>query len=266
MDVALWDLKAKLLKTPLFRLLVPTPGCPDLWQWRITNYSDEKMTEQLAGWVSQGIPRVKIKIGKDWGTQEENDLHRVQVARQAIGPATELFVDANGAYAAKQAVRMASKFTEYDVSYFEEPFLPTSSSSWPSFTARFPRTCGRRIRLRPVVFPRHVGGWSGGYFASGCHALPGDHGWLEAAHLAHSFAVPFSAHTAPTIHAQAGCAAPRLAHVEYFFDHVRIEKMFFDGLPRLAKAVFGRTPSGRGLASSSKPLTLKNGGLVDAHW
>ena len=57
-------------------------------------------------------------------------------------------------------------------------------------------------------------------------------GWLEVAHLAHSFAVPFSAHTAPSIHAQLGCAAPSLAHVEYFYDHARIENMLFDGAPQ----------------------------------
>jgi L-alanine-DL-glutamate epimerase-like enolase superfamily enzyme len=54
-------------------------------------------------------------------------------------------------------------------------------------------------------------------------------GWLEVAQLAHSFAVPFSAHCAPSIHAQIGCAASELVHVEYFHDHVRIERMLFDG-------------------------------------
>jgi L-alanine-DL-glutamate epimerase-like enolase superfamily enzyme len=54
-------------------------------------------------------------------------------------------------------------------------------------------------------------------------------GWLEAAGLAHSFATPFSAHCGPSIHAQIACAAPRVAHIEYFHDHVRIEHLFFDG-------------------------------------
>src|SRR5207244_59727 len=57
-------------------------------------------------------------------------------------------------------------------------------------------------------------------------------GFLDAARLAYGFAIPFSAHCGPTIHAQAGCAAPQLAHVEYFHDHARIEAMLFDGAPR----------------------------------
>lgn len=36
---------------------------------------------------------------------------------------------------------------------------------------------------------------------------------------------------APALHAHVGCAAPQFAHVEYFYDHVRIEKMLFDGVP-----------------------------------
>jgi L-alanine-DL-glutamate epimerase-like enolase superfamily enzyme len=55
-------------------------------------------------------------------------------------------------------------------------------------------------------------------------------GWLEAASLAHSFAIPFSAHCGPSIHAQAACLAPHISHIEYFHDHVRIEHLLFDGV------------------------------------
>jgi L-alanine-DL-glutamate epimerase-like enolase superfamily enzyme len=55
-------------------------------------------------------------------------------------------------------------------------------------------------------------------------------GFLRAAALAEADGVQFSAHTSPSIHAHAGCAAPTLAHVEYFHDHVRIESMLFDGV------------------------------------
>jgi L-alanine-DL-glutamate epimerase-like enolase superfamily enzyme len=56
-------------------------------------------------------------------------------------------------------------------------------------------------------------------------------GFMEAAALAHSFAVPFSAHTAPHIHAHICCAVPQIEHVEYFHDHARIEQLIFDGAP-----------------------------------
>jgi L-alanine-DL-glutamate epimerase-like enolase superfamily enzyme len=77
-------------------------------------------------------------------------------------------------------------------------------------------------------------------------------GWLEAAALAHTFATPFSAHTAPTIHAHVGCAAPTIAHVEYFHDHVRIERLVFDGAPEPAGGCLAPDPSRPGLGLTFK--------------
>ena len=54
-------------------------------------------------------------------------------------------------------------------------------------------------------------------------------GFLSAGNLSSAFATPFSAHTAPSLHAHAACALPAALNVEYFFDHYRIEQMFFDG-------------------------------------
>lgn len=77
-------------------------------------------------------------------------------------------------------------------------------------------------------------------------------GFLEAATLAYSFAVPFSAHTAPSIHTQAGCAVPEIAHVEYFHDHARIEQLLFDGAPRPRAGLLEPDPSRPGLGLELK--------------
>src|SRR5207244_310216 len=73
-------------------------------------------------WVhEQGIPRVKMKVGTDWGGRPAEDVRRVRVARDAIGSNAELFVDANGAYTANQAIAQATRFADACVTYFEEP-------------------------------------------------------------------------------------------------------------------------------------------------
>src|ERR671936_339003 len=77
-------------------------------------------------------------------------------------------------------------------------------------------------------------------------------GWLQAAELAYAANTPFSAHTAPSIHAQIGCAAPSLAHVEYFHDHVRIEQMLFDGAPRPSHGCLRPDPDAPGLGFQLK--------------
>jgi L-alanine-DL-glutamate epimerase-like enolase superfamily enzyme len=53
--------------------------------------------------------------------------------------------------------------------------------------------------------------------------------FLRVAALCAAYQLPLSAHTAPSLHRHVACAAPALVHVEYFFDHERIEQMFFDG-------------------------------------
>src|SRR3954447_23734484 len=122
-DVALWDLAARLLDVPLVRLLgrvrdeVPVYGSGGF-----TSYDDATLRRQLSGWVEgEGIPRVKIKVGESWGTAEDRDLARAQIARRTVGESAELFVDANGGYSVGQAVRMGRCYDELGVTWFEEP-------------------------------------------------------------------------------------------------------------------------------------------------
>src|SRR5581483_5633139 len=117
-DAALWDLKARLLGLPLVTLLGAVRAeVPVYGSGGFTSYSVSQLQERLGRWVADGISRVKMKLG----TRPEEDPHRVRAARDAIGPDSELFVDANGAYSRKQALAFAQQFTEHRVSWFEEP-------------------------------------------------------------------------------------------------------------------------------------------------
>src|SRR5579884_2436839 len=117
-DVALWDLKGRLLDLSLVDLLgAVRDAVPVYGSGGFTSYSIGQLQAQLRGWVGQGIPRVKMKIG----THPADDLGRVRAARDAIGPDAALYVDANGAYSRKQALAQAQAFREYGVVWFEEP-------------------------------------------------------------------------------------------------------------------------------------------------
>ena len=67
-----------------------------------TSLTNDELAEQLAGWVEEGIPRVKMKVGRE----PERDVERVGTARAAIGEATELYVDANGAFDRRRALAL----------------------------------------------------------------------------------------------------------------------------------------------------------------
>ncbi|MGH2856657.1 MAG: enolase C-terminal domain-like protein, partial [Solirubrobacteraceae bacterium] len=118
-DTALWDLKARLLELPLATLLDATRDTVPIYgSGGFCSYPDERLAQQLSGWVEQGIPRVKMKVGRE----PERDLERVRAARSAIGPDAELYVDANGALQRMQALWFARRYAEeFGVSWFEEP-------------------------------------------------------------------------------------------------------------------------------------------------
>ncbi len=227
-DNALWDLKARLLDLPLVRLLgqlrarVPVYGSGGF-----TSYSIAQLTDQLRGWRDDGIGRVKMKVGHN----PADDPLRVRAAREAIGDA-ELFVDANGGYDRKQALAMAQRFADSRVTWLEEP---VSSDDLDGL--RLLRDCA------PPAIEIAAGeyGYALGYFramlaAGAVDVLQADAtrcagitGFMRTAALCEALHVPLSSHCAPAIHAHPCCAAAPVRHVEYFFDHVRIERMLFDG-------------------------------------
>ncbi|MFM0619676.1 enolase C-terminal domain-like protein [Paraburkholderia nemoris] len=230
-DCALWDLKAKLLDVPLARLLGRLrDAVPIYGSGGFTTYTDDDLREQFSHWVADdGCRWVKMKIGTD----PARDPHRVEVARAAIGE-RGLFVDANGAFDVKQAASLAAVFAEQQVSWFEEP---VSSDDLEGL---------RRLRdLVPHDMEVAAGeyGYTADYFrrmleagavdvlqadASRCGGISG---FMQAANLADVHHIALSAHCAPALHLHVACAVPRLRHQEWFHDHVRIERMLFDGAP-----------------------------------
>ena len=229
-DVALWDLKAHLLNLPLATLLGAVRDSVSIYgSGGFTSYSDEQLRNQFGGWVEQGISRVKMKIGRDANA----DLHRVAVARDTIGPSAELFVDANGAYSRKQALAQAEKFADSGVSWFEEPVSSDDLEGLRLLRDRAPAgidIAAGEYGYDSWYFRRMLDAGAVDVLQADATRCGGITGFRQAAALCEAHHVPLSAHTAPTIHMHLGCAAIPMRHLEYFHDHVRIEKMFFDGV------------------------------------
>jgi len=231
-DLAMWDLKARLLELPLHRLLGAVHDEVLIYgSGGFTTYDDDRLHEQLTGWVTkQGIPRVKIKIGEAWGSQVDRDLDRVRQAREAIGESTELYVDANGGYTVGQAVRVARQLSEADVRWFEEP---VSSDDLDGL--------GQVRRHAAADITAGEYGYDLAYFGRMCAARAVDcvqvdvtrcggiTELLRVAAVAASHGLDVSGHCAPHLHVGALMAVPNLRHLEWFHDHVRIESMLFDG-------------------------------------
>jgi L-alanine-DL-glutamate epimerase-like enolase superfamily enzyme len=232
-DLALWDLKARILGLPLCRLLgMAHDRVPVYGSGGFTSYGLDRLAEQLGGWVERGIPRVKMKVGSSPG----EDPERVRCARQTIGPNTELFVDANGAYSRKQALALAERFrTESDVSWLEEPVSSDDLQGLRLLRDRGPG--GMAIAAGEY-------GYDVGYFrrmleAGAVDVLQADvtrcagiTELLRVGALCRARSMPLSLHCGPSIHLHPALALEPLVHLEYFHDHVRIEQLLFDGVQR----------------------------------
>lgn len=232
LDVALWDLKSRLLALPLVGLLGQVrPAIPAYGSGGFTSYPISRLQQQLSEWATQGLQSVKMKIGREPG----QDLVRVRSARKAIGNDTRLFVDANGAYDVKQALEQAKLFEECAVSWFEEPVSSDDLPGLAFMRERSPacmRIAAGEYGYDLLYFRRMLEAGSVDILQADATRCAGITGFLEAGVLCDAFQIPLSAHTAPSIHQHPCCALGRALNVEYFYDHYRIEQMFFDGAAR----------------------------------
>ena len=253
-DVALWDLKARQMEMPLFQLLGPQRNSVPIYgSGGFTSYSEAELIAQLGGWVSEGISKVKMKIGTNWGEEPEKDIARVAALRQALGEKPEIFVDANGAFGLSRAVEVAKALRDLKVTYFEEPVSSDQLEQLATVRTMIdiPVAAGE-YGYDPWYFQNMVRAEAVDILQADVTRCCGITGWLAAAAIADGHHLHFSAHTAPSIHAHCGCAAPRISHVEYFHDHVRIEQMLFDGAARHSKGQLLVDPSRPGLGLELK--------------
>ncbi len=233
-DIALWDLKARVLDLPLADLFgrvrdrVPVYGSGGF-----TTFDDDELAEQVAGWQAAGCSAMKIKIGESWGTAVARDLRRVHLLRELAGDGAELMVDANGGYSPGQARRIGSELDALGVTWFEEPVssddvdtlrLLRSVLGCDVAAGEYVADERAAVRLAPAVDCLQLDVTRcGGYT-----------GWLRCADVAVAAGLQVSAHCAPSLHAPVAASLPDLRHVEWFADHARLEPLLADGTPMVS--------------------------------
>jgi L-alanine-DL-glutamate epimerase-like enolase superfamily enzyme len=230
-DVALWDLRARLLGLPLVDAIGRTrDAAPVYGSGGFCNYPLGRLREQLGGWVADGIPRVKLKVARE----PDEDPRRLDAVREEIGDDAELYVDANGAFTPEEALAWAERYAlEWGVSWLEEP---VSSADFDGL--RFVREhgpAGLDVAAGEYVYVLRDAVNLLEARAVDCLQLDvtrcgGITGFLAAAAVAHGHGLEVSAHCAPQLSAHVMCAIPNARHSEYFHDHVRIEQQLFDGV------------------------------------
>jgi L-alanine-DL-glutamate epimerase-like enolase superfamily enzyme len=230
-DLALWDLRARLLGLPLVDAIGRTrESVPVYGSGGFCNYALDRLREQLGGWVAQGIPRVKLKVGRN----PADDARRLDAVREEIGDEPELYVDANGAFSRQEALAWADRYAkEWGVTWFEEPVSSADMTGLRLIRERGP--AGLDIAAGEYAFVRRDALNLIEARAVDCLQLDvtrcgGVTGFLEMAAAAHTHNLDVSAHCAPQLSAHVMCAIPNARHIEWFHDHVRADRKLFDGV------------------------------------
>lgn len=233
-DIALWDLKARLLDVPVTTLLGQVRDrVPIYGSGGFTSSTDAEIAQDVAAWKAAGCKAVKIKIGKGFGGDIAWDLRRVALVRELAGPDVELMIDANGAYTTGQAKRVGVELESLRLLWFEEPVSSDDRAGLAQVRAAIQAdvAAGEYISdtydaeaLAPVVDCLQLDTTRcGGYT-----------GFLRGSAIADAHNLQVSGHCAPALHAPVAAALPHLRHVEWFNDHVRLEPLLVDGAPAVS--------------------------------
>jgi L-alanine-DL-glutamate epimerase-like enolase superfamily enzyme len=242
-DVALWDLKAKIAGEPLWRLLGAKEG-------RVKAYasgldyclSDEELFAFYRRMAERGIASGKLKVGLD----PQADLRRLAIMRDALSVAAKrpgLMIDANEYWSPKQAVRAVRHIEErFDLVWVEEP-----ARRWDydglrlvSRQIRAAVATGENLHNLADVYPLIANGavdvlnvWTGHSGVTGCR---------QVAHMAHAHGLPVSMMNAQAnFMAQVAAALPNHTMMEVV-DPGREHCLRFDNRVEDGCIVLGDSP------------------------
>ena len=254
-DIGLWDLKAKALGLPLYRLLGPfQESVPIYGSGGWTNFTVDELIAETTGWVEQGVKRVKIKVGKDFGQSEREDIERLAAVRRALGDDVAIYVDANNGYYAKQAVYMAKEFEQYQVGWFEEPVLADDIEG----LARVASATTIPIATGEHEYTKY--GFKDLISRGGADIVQPDVGrvggvteWMKVAHMAHGFNLPVAPHGVQLVHLHLCCATPNLKVVEYLNVAEASDRIWYTEFPEQKDGMWAPYPDRPGLGLELSP-------------
>ena len=256
-DIALWDLKAKVAGMPLYKLL---GGFTDSVDTYIAGgyYEEGKGLRELALEMERnielGATAVKMKVG---GVPINEDIERVRTVRDAVGPDVKVMVDANNAYRHYEAIEFARKAEKYDIFWFEEPVEPDDYIGQREITRAtgVPVAAGEneytRYGFRDMINHRAVD-----ILQPDALILGGITDFMKVAALAQANDLDIAPHGNQYIHIHLVAAIPNGLTLEYYRDSVdpMHGKIYMDELELKDGRVYAPNRPGLGIEINEKAL------------
>ncbi len=258
-DIGLWDLKAKALALPLYRLLgAYTDAVPIYGSGGWTNLSEAELVAEMSGYVEQGIRRVKMKVARDYGRGEAEDIARVAAVRKAIGDDVALYIDGNYGYYPKQAIYMAREFEQFQVGWFEEPVLVDDVQGMAEIRRAIdiPIAAGE-LESGKYKFRELIAGGAVDIAQPDVGRVGGVTEWMKVAHLAHAFNLLVAPHAVQLVHLHLACATPNLKAVEYLGSLLECDNLWYTQIPEPKDGMWSPFPDKPGLGLELDPYAVE---------
>jgi L-alanine-DL-glutamate epimerase-like enolase superfamily enzyme len=232
-DIALWDLKARRLGTPLWRLLGGhDPKVPCYAGGIDLELSLDELLVQTDGNLEKGFRAIKMKVGRPKLTE---DVVKIEGMRRHLGDGFPLMVDANMRWTVDQAIRAARAFAPYDLTWLEEPIQPDDVAGHARVVAEggLPIATGENLRTL-WDFKQLIATGGVTYPEPDVTNCGGITSFMKIAHLAEAFGLPVTSHGAHDVTVQCLAAVPNRSYLEahgfglerYIAEPLRIEDGF----------------------------------------
>lgn len=224
LDIAMWDIKGKLFRQPVYKLLGGySPRVPVYATFGLISYSREELVEVARMRLSSGHDKLKMLVCINNSKNIPEDAARVKTVREAIGDKPELMVDVNQRFDLSQATELCQRIQEYKIGWVEEPVAHNDIRGMAMLRTRttIPISAGQESHFswqhrlliasgsididQPDIV--NVGGFTEG---------------IKVAHVAQSFDMPIALHGLPQITIHLAAAVPNGWRVEF---HARLEAL-----------------------------------------
>ena len=212
-DIALWDLRARLAGQPLWRMLGGYTGRVKAYAGGVDlQFTLEELREQTSAFLARGFRAIKMKVGRE---RLSEDIERVAAVRDLIGPHLPLMVDANMIWTVDEAIRAARALTGYDVYWLEEPTIPDDVEGH----ARIAREGGLPIATGENLhtlyeFQRMIVSGGVSFPEPDVANIGGITAWMKVAHLAEAHNLPVTSHGVHDLHVHLLAAVPNASYLE----------------------------------------------------